>query len=68
MGKSQADLLRLPQVTKFRAAEFQPEGATDKTSQEAQNSNQHPEKILECLYPAWGCGGLCCDLQGWRRS
>lgn len=39
MGKSQADLLRLPQVTKIRAAEFQPEGSTDKTSQEAQNSN-----------------------------
>lgn len=39
MGKSQADLLRLPQVTKIRAAESQPEGSTDKTSQEAQNSN-----------------------------
>lgn len=36
MGKSQADLLKLPQDAEIRAAESQPEGSVDKTAQEAQ--------------------------------
>lgn len=35
MGKSRADLLRLPQGAEIRAAEIQPEGSVDKTAQEA---------------------------------
>lgn len=37
MGKSQADLLRLPLDAEIQAAESQPKGSVDKTAQEAQH-------------------------------